>query len=93
MFHLLFFLIHHPEDDRVFSTMIERGWVPQGIGSGGFDAYNNAGEFYVRAAAMHSMIHVPERLDYWLQYCNKESVMGRETLRLVERWRKRRPST
>jgi hypothetical protein len=91
--HLLFFLIHHPEDDRVLSTMIERGWVPQGIGSGGFDAYNNACEFYVRAAAMHSMIHVPERLDYWLQYCSKESVMGRETLRLVERWRKRRPST
>jgi hypothetical protein len=91
--HLLYFLIHHPEDDRVFATMIERGWVPRGVGSGAFDAYDNAEDFYIRLAAMHSMIHVPERADYWLQYCSQDTRMGRETLRLVERWRKRQRST
>ncbi len=91
---LLFFLIHHPEDDDVLATMIEQEWLPSGVGTGGYDAYENARAFYYRAAILNRMLHAPDRLDFWLSmpwvlYYSKMA-KDRETRQLVERWRKRK---
>ena len=89
---LLFFLIHHPEDDEVLATMIEKEWLPMQVGDGAYDAYGNARSFYYRAAVLNRMLHAPERLDFWLhaEWINKyyDSAKDRETRRLVGQWRK-----
>jgi len=84
---LLFFLIHHPQDDDVLATMIETGWRPYGIGRD--DAYSNAAAFYYRAAIFNRALHAPEQVPAW------EAVMGdtakdRETKRLLARLRRRK---
>jgi hypothetical protein len=92
---LLFFFIHHPEDEEVLATMIEKEWLPNGVGTGAYDAYSNARSFYYRAAVLNRMLHAPERLDFWLQsewvnfYCDGRK--DRETRRLVDQWRKAKP--
>jgi hypothetical protein len=89
---LLYFLIHHPEDDEVLATMIEKEWLPDGVGAGMFDAYDNARKFYYRTVVLNRMLHAPEQLNFWLQsdlvteYCKGSK--DRETRRLVERWQK-----
>jgi hypothetical protein len=89
---LLFFLIHHPEDDEVLTTMIEKEWLPMHVGDGAYDAYGNARSFYYRAAVLNRMLHAPERFDFWLhaEWVNKycDGAKDRETRRLVEQWRK-----
>jgi len=90
---LLYFLIHHPEDDGVLATMIEKEWLPYGDSSGAYDAYRNTQAFYYRSAVFNRMLHAPERLDFWLNtewvnfYCDRGK--DRETRRFVEQWRKR----
>jgi len=88
---LLYFLIHHPEDDEVLATMIEKEWLPRGD-SGFRDAYGNANTFYYRTAMLNRMLHAPERLDFWLTSpLVTEYQKGRkdgEARRLVERWQK-----
>jgi hypothetical protein len=87
---LLFFLIHHPEDDEVLATMIEKEWLPMQVGDGAYDAYGNARSFYYRPAVLNRMLHAPERLDFWLhaEWINKycDSAKDRETRRLVGQW-------
>jgi len=87
---LLFFLIHHPEDDEVLTTMIEKEWLPTGRSS--FDAYENASKFYYRTAVLNRMLHAPERLGFWLLTdwvsFYRDGRKDRETRRLVERWQK-----
>jgi hypothetical protein len=89
---LLYFLIHHPEDDEVLATMIEKEWLPTGVGGGAYDAYDNAKHFYYRVALFNRMLHAPERLDFWLrsEWLNKYCHMAkdRETRRLAEQWLK-----
>jgi hypothetical protein len=88
---LLTFLIHHPEDDWVLATMIERGWLPQRFGRD--DAYSNALSFYYRTVLFNRMLHAPEQLENWLAPGWPGSRMtrskDRETVRLVEQWRKK----
>jgi hypothetical protein len=89
---LLYFLIHHPEDDEVLATMIEKEWLPDTVSRGGYDAYGNARRFYYRAALFNRMLHAPGRLDFWLRddwvtsYC--KSAKDRETRRFAEQWSK-----
>jgi hypothetical protein len=85
---LLFFFIHHPEDDEVLATMIEKEWLPAGVGTGAYDAYSNACSFYYRAAVLNRMLHAPERLEFWLQsdWMNHGGSRDRETRRLVDQW-------
>jgi len=87
---LLYFLIHHPEDDEVLATMIEKEWLPDQHEH--YDHYYKTRKFYYRTVVLNRMLHAPERLDFWLQTdwvldCCKRS-MDRDTLRLVERWQK-----
>lgn len=90
---LLFFLIHHPEDDPVLATMIEMEWLPTGVGVGAFDAYGNTRAFYYRTVVLNRMLHAPGQLEFWLNspwllyYCS--GAKDRETRRLVERWQKK----
>jgi hypothetical protein len=93
---LLYFLIHHPEDDAVLVAMIENEWLPMGVGGGAYDAYENAKHFYYRVAVFNRMLHAPDRLDFWLHaewlnnYCHMAK--DRETRRLAEQWLRRNPS-
>jgi len=86
--HLLFFLIHHPEDDAVLATMLETGWLPNSVGSGAYDAYGNSRPFFVRTVALHLALHAPGRLDAFLgrdwiaRWC--DTSRDRETFRLVK---------
>jgi hypothetical protein len=87
--NLLFFLVHHPEDDPVFSEMLARFWLPNGVSTGGFDAYGNGLPFYYRAAVLNRALHAPEELPAWLEsdwmafYCG--SGKDRDTRRMVAR--------
>src|SRR5262245_58987708 len=89
---LLFFLIHHPEDDEVLATMIEKEWLPSALALAAYDAYRNADTFYYRTAVLNRMLHAPERLDFWLKSDlvskRQDGRKDRETRRLVERWQK-----
>jgi hypothetical protein len=93
---LLYFLIHHSEDDAVLAAMIENKWLPLGVGGGAYDAYDNTKHFYYRVAVFNRMLHAPERLDFWLQaewlnkYCH--IAKDRETRRLAEQWRNAKSS-
>jgi len=90
---LLYFLTHHPEDDEVLATMIEKEWLPDGVST--IDAYDNARSFYYRVAVFNRMLHAPDRLDFWLTsewvnfYCDRAK--DREARRLAEQWRKAKP--
>lgn len=53
-------------DDWVLATMIEKEWLPDGVGTGGYEAYRNVQTFYYRAAVLNRLLHAPERLDFWL---------------------------
>ena len=92
---LLSFLVHYPEEDAVLATMLERVWLPDGGGLGGYDHHINARAFHYRAIVLHCLLEAPDRLDRWLatpwlkRYCG--GAKDRETLRLVAAWRKRRP--
>ena len=88
----LFFLIHHPEDDDILATMLEKEWLPKSVSDGMRTEYGNARPFYYRTSVLNRMLHASERLEFWLKsdwityYCHDRK--DRETLRLVERWRK-----
>lgn len=88
---LLFFLIHHPEEDAVLATMLEQGWLPAGDPTGGFDAYDNARPFYLRTALFHLALHAPDRLAAWLAqgWIRERCRMAkdRDSFRLIERLR------
>ncbi len=64
---LLYFLIHHPEGNPVLDTCVRNAWLPSGVGSGGYDAYDNASGFYHRAATLYLALTSPEKLADWLQ--------------------------
>jgi hypothetical protein len=91
---LLFFLLHHPEEDDVLATMIEKQWLPNGCETGGFDAYRNSRPFYIRAAVFHLALDAPDRLDSWLaqEWMNRwySWPKDRETFRLLKTLRARR---
>lgn len=91
---LLFFLIHHPEDDEVLATMLEKTWLPEGDPIGAFDAYANARPFYLRTALFHLALHAPERLEAWLAlgWIRERCRMAkdRDTFRLIEQLRGKR---
>jgi hypothetical protein len=82
---LLYFLIHHPEDDEVLETMIEKESLPMGVNA--YDAYDNALHFSYRATVFNRMLHAPERLDFWLhsEWVNK-SCDARKIARRVALW-------
>ena len=79
----------------MLATMLERVWLPDWGGLGGYDHYTNACAFHYRAIVLHCLLEAPDRLDRWLatpwlkRYCG--GAKDRETLRLVAAWRKRRP--
>jgi hypothetical protein len=90
---LLFFLIHHPEDDPVLAKMIKTGWLPDGVSAGAFDAYGNVSTFYFRAASLHIGLNHLGRFTTWMQQCwldpKKADTKGRETFRAIDALRKR----
>lgn len=86
---LLYFLIHHPEEDEVLATMLDTMWLPEGEPNGAFDAYANARPFYLRAALFHLALHAPDRLGAWLAqgWIRERCRMAkdRDTFRLIEK--------
>ncbi|GGF59487.1 hypothetical protein GCM10007301_19040 [Azorhizobium oxalatiphilum] len=85
---LLFFLIHHADEEPVMATMLEQGWLPNGEGAGAYDAYGNSRRFLVRTVAMHLALHAPEKLDaFWGRdwvgfWC--DTSLDRETERMLK---------
>ena len=69
--------------------MLERFWLPDGVRTGGFDAYDNAQPFYFRAAVLNRALHAPGELAAWLEsdwmafYCSGSK--DRDTRRMVVR--------
>ena len=90
---LLYLFIDHPEDDLVFKTVVERGWLPD-RSRGSVDEYGNARHFYARCALFHFARNKPEELDAWLtpqaQARWNDMAYGRETLRLINKYRSRK---
>ena len=90
---LLFFLIHHPEDDLVLADMIEQGWLPDGVSTGGYDAYGNSAHYYYRAASLHVALNAPDRFDAWLDRpwikTTLTMAVDRQTFKLLDAVRKR----
>ena len=37
----------------MLGTMLAHEWLPEGVGLGGYDAYDNAASFYYRAAVLN----------------------------------------
>ncbi len=62
---LLWFLIHTPQDDPVLAQMLEKSWLPTGIGT--HDAYENTAHHYYRAAALHLGFNDPQGFQEWQQ--------------------------
>lgn len=93
---LLFFLIHHPEDDAVLATMLDSMWLPEGEPTGAFDAYANARPFHLRTALFHLALHAPDRLGAWLaqDWIRERCRMAkdRDTFRLIQKLRGARVS-
>ena len=89
---LLLLLVHHPEDDEVLSKMIETGWLPDGVSSGGYDAYGNTAHYYYRAASLHLALNFPERFPAWMDRpwirASLTMAVDRETFRLLEKLNK-----
>ncbi len=85
---LLFFLLHHPEEDDVLRTVLERGWLPDGNRSGS-DAYENAMAFYFRAVVLLLADRDPRRLAEWIAspmvVFRCRSSLDRDTLRIAQR--------
>jgi hypothetical protein len=86
---LIYFLVHHPEDDAVLATSIERKWLIKSVSSGAFDFYGNAAAFYWRAGLLNRLFHAPADVEPW---CMQDWVghyrsgsYDRQTLRLVIR--------
>ena len=73
----------------MLATIIEKGWLPNGIGTGAFDAYGNSRRYYFRAAVFHLAKTAPERLAPWLAsegvtfWCTSST--DRETLRMAKK--------
>ena len=90
---LLFFLIHHPEDDPVLAEMIEPGWLPDGVSTGGYDAYGNSAHYYYRAASLHVASTRPIALMHgWIVPWIKTTLtmaVDRQTFKLLDAVRKR----
>ncbi|EOF5101239.1 hypothetical protein ACK1QP_004625 [Salmonella enterica] len=84
---LLYFFIHTPQQIPVLHTMLEKGWLPRGIGEGAYDAYNNSVNSFHHVVVMHCLLHAPDKLSYWLETpWITRLLMGaplRETLRHV----------
>ena len=84
---LLYFFIHTPQQIPVLHTMLESGKLPRGIGEGAYDAYDNSVNDFHHAVVMHCLLHVPDKLSYWLETSwITRLLMGgplRETLRHV----------
>lgn len=86
---LLSALIHHPQDDPILATALEKMWLPDRAG-GSIDAYGNTRRFYLRVALFHLALHAPDRLDAWLDLpwlSAPDGASTRETLRLVKQLR------
>ncbi|ASO43750.1 hypothetical protein AGP67_23285 [Salmonella enterica subsp. enterica serovar Derby] len=89
---LLYFFIHIPQYVPVLSAMLERGVIPYGIGEGAYDAYNNSVNYFHHAAAMHCMLHSPDKLAHWMETSWIETLLTgapfRETKRHVAAYQK-----
>jgi hypothetical protein len=86
---LLLLLVHHPEDDKVLEEMIATGWLPDGVSSGAYDAYDNTAHFYYRAASMHLALNFPERFSAWMDRpwvrASLTMAVDRESFRLLDK--------
>lgn len=89
---LLFFLIHHPQEDPVLAKVLETGWLPRNHNT--YDGYDNAAPFYLRAAMFHVALHQPDALDVWVDSARLRDIStmakDRETFRLMEAHRKKK---
>jgi hypothetical protein len=63
---LLFFFIHHPEDEPVLAQMVNTGWLPDGVSTGGYDAYSNTASFYYRAASFYIGLNQAPKFADWM---------------------------
>jgi hypothetical protein len=86
---LLLLLVHHPADDEVLADMIATGWLPDGVSSGGYDAYGNSSHYYYRAASLHLALDHPERFAAWMDRpwprSSLTKAIDRETFRLLDK--------
>lgn len=64
---LLYFFIHIPQHVPVLSAMLDRGVIPYGIGDGAYDAYHNSLNYFHHTAAMHCVLHSPDKLAHWME--------------------------
>lgn len=66
--------------------------IPYGIGEGAYDAYNNSVNYFHHAAAMHCMLHSPDKLAHWMETSWIETLLTgapfRETKRHVAAYQK-----
>lgn len=89
---LLLLLTHHPEDDDVLAELIKTGWLPDGVSTGGYDAYGNTAHYYYRVASLHLALNFPERFAAWMdRRWTKASLtmaIDRETFRMLEKLNK-----
>lgn len=88
--HLLFFFIHHIEEDEILQKMMETGWLPSSNGgSSSSDIYGNSSHFYMRTVLFHLALNAPERVRPWIDrpliqaHCCMS--VDRETFRLVDK--------
>ena len=95
--HLLFFFIHHVEEEEILSTMVETGWLPDSAGGGGAgDIYDNSSHFHIRTVLFHLALYHPERVKPWIDraliqaHCTMS--VDRETFRLIDKLLKKRPA-
>ncbi|WP_419898147.1 hypothetical protein [Roseomonas sp. USHLN139] len=64
---LAWLFIEAPERLPVLARMLETGWLPTGVGAGGYDGYSNTSHALFRAAAMNRALLAPEEVAYWLE--------------------------
>ncbi|OLP49471.1 hypothetical protein BJF91_20790 [Allorhizobium taibaishanense] len=88
--HLLFFFIHHIDEDEILQKMMETGWLPSSNGgSSSSDIYDNSSHFHMRTVLFHLALNAPERVRPWIDrpliqaHCDMS--VDRETFRLVDK--------
>ncbi|WP_159998282.1 hypothetical protein [Roseomonas sp. 18066] len=64
---LTWLFIEAPARLPVLARMLQTGWLPTGVGSGGYDGYSNTSHALHRAAVMNRALLAPDGVAYWLE--------------------------